>query len=444
MNAFPPGPRLPSLVQSGWWAMRPQGFAEACRRRYGSIFTARLYPLGPVVHVADPELVRQVLTGPPDRYLAGEANRVVEFVVGPRSLLLLDDQEHASRRRVLTPAFRGESVQAYVPEIEEIVTGAIASWPRNQPVRLHHRLQDITLDVMMRVVFGIRDAARLEELRGLVPQLLRLHPALVLYPALRRDLGRYSPWGRFARARDRVDTILRDQLIRRRQGDSQPERDVLSRLLDCGEQIPDDELRDHLVTLLVVGHETSATALGWTIERLVRHPQVYRRLRTDIEKGRTAYLDAVINEALRVRPVTMDVARTLTQSTELGGYLIPAGTMVALSIGLMHSSPELYDQPDEFRPERFIGRPAVPYFLPFGGGTHRCLGANFALQEMRVALAILLATVDLEPADPRPEPAKASGPMLIPARGTQVVLRTRHVDEHAPEPRGHGRVRGHA
>ncbi|WP_337822164.1 cytochrome P450 [Amycolatopsis sp. A1MSW2902] len=429
MTGLPPGPRLPSVVQSAWWALRPQGFAESCRRRYGGLFTARLYPFGPVVHVADPELIKQILTAPPGVYRARDANRPVEFVVGSRSLLLLDDVAHISRRRVLLPPFLGGRVGAFAGEVETIVAEAVAGWPRGRPVRLHHRLAQITLEVMMRVVLGIRDGDRLHELRELVPELLRMHPAIVLSSKLRWDLGRRSPWGRFVRAQRRVDAVLHAQIADRRRGAGPSGRDVLSLLMeqDGDAAMTDDELRDHLVTLLVVGHETTATALGWAIERLVRHPDVYRQLREDIDDGGADQLDAVINETLRVRPVTMDIGRTPARTTELGGYRIPADTMLAVSLGLLHSLPELYDRPTEFRPARFLGvRPPAYHFLPFGGGPHRCLGATLAMLEMRVVLSTVLRTVNLRPADSRWEKAKASGPMLVPARGVEVVLLDRN------------------
>ena len=422
---------MPAIVQSVLWVAHPVRFAEACRRRYGNLFTVRMYPFGPIVYVADPEHIRRILTSGTDLYCASEANKIVDFVVGPCSLLLLDGVHHASRRRTLMPPFHGDSITPYRKLIGSIVTDEVRRWPQGTPVRLHHRLQRITLDVMIQAVFGITGEAEMADLRRLVPELLHVNAAIIFFPRLRKDLGSWSPWGRFVRARNRIDEVLYAEIARRRHEFEDADRkDVLSLLLRAQHQsdvhLSDAELRDHLVTLLAVGHETTATALAWVIERLARHPGALARVRTELELPKSPYLEAVINETLRIRPVTMDIARVVSDTAEIGQYRFSAGTMVALSLGLLHSSPSCYPEPARFAPERFLDSPPPPYhFLPFGGGTHRCLGAHFAMMEMKVILQEIVRLLDIRPSRPQDEAMRAAGPMLVPARHTEVILEPR-------------------
>jgi cytochrome P450 family 135 len=431
MSGTPPGPRLPSVVQSALWAARPAWFNEMCRRRYGDLFAVSMYPFGQIVYLTEPGLIKSILTSGGDLFPAGEANSVLDFVVGARSLLLLDGECHTSRRRMLMPPFHGDNVARYSTLIDSVASEEIARWPEHTPLRIHHRLQWITLELMMRAVFGIADTGHLAELHRLVPELLRIHPMIMLFPRLRRDLGARSPWGRFVRAQRGVDEILCSEIERRRAGVHGADRtDVLSLLLTApsanAASLSAAELRDHLVTLLAVGHETTATALAWVIERLTRHPDVLTRLRRELDAGDASYLEAVICETLRVRPVTMDIARTVSRNTEIGGYRLDAGTMVALSLQLLHSSSAIYVDPGAFRPERFLAAPPPPFhFLPFGGGAHRCLGATFAMMEMKVVLRTFLRLVDASPARTREETMHAVGPMLVPSRGAEIVIRHR-------------------
>jgi len=284
---------------------------------------------------------------------------------------------------------------------------------------------------MMRAVFGIADPGHLADLHRLIPELLRINPALLLFPRLRRDLGPWSPWGRFSRIQRDVDQILYDEIRRHRNASNTAGRkDVLTLLLRAPEQDPaglsDAELRDHLVTLLAVGHETTATALAWVLERMTRHPAVMARARAGLDRQDDAYLEAVINETLRVRPVTMDIARTTSRESEIGGHLLPVGTMVALSLSLLHSSPAIYTDPGSFIPERFLDVTPAPYhFLPFGGGTHRCLGASFAMMEMTAILRSILRLADLRSARAKQERIHAVGPILVPSRQTEVIIERR-------------------
>lgn len=422
------GPWFPAPVQSLLSAVAPVRFAQWCHRRYGDVFRMKIFPVGDVVCVADMQLIKKVMTSDPDLYRASDANRLMEFIVGSSSLMMLDGQEHLYQRRTLTPPFRGESVQRYRELVARIVGDEFAKWPLGSSFSVHTRLQDITLAVMIRAVFGITDEAKLTGLTSLVPQIMHMNPLFILFPKLRRDFGPRSPWGRFVRVRAELDEILLGEIARRRadQG-AEPGTDVLSLLLAArgpdGREFTDAELRDHLITLLWVGHETSATALAWLFERVRRHPAVLARLYQAHEEGDHRYLDAAIYETLRVRPVVMDVGRVLRRPVELGGVAIPSGVMVALSIGLAHQSPGLFEEPGQFRPERFADGRQPQVFMPFGGGPHRCLGAAFAMMEMREILNTLLAVGRLRTAPGEaPEPVRARGPLLVPGRGAEVVF----------------------
>lgn len=424
--SFPKGLRLPGVAQSVLWAIHPDRFNKACRRRYGPIFTVNMFPFGRVVYVAEPSVVRTVLSGPPDLFLAGEANRAIEFVVGSRSVLLLDGREHALLRRTLLPPFHGENLTRHLAVVDSIVADEMEAWASDKTVKLHHALQRITLEVMMRVVFGIEDGNRLARLRTLVPRLLQMNPLIVLFPQLRRSFRGRGPWQQFLQIRDGIDEILFAEIRRRRASSGFAcGEDTLSALLRNGSAtaLTDDELRDHLVTLLAVGHETTATATAWLFERLVRHPDVLSRLNADLRIGSNEYLDATIRETLRIRPPTLDVARTLAAPAEVGGYALPRGTMIALSLGLLHTSPDLYPEPERFRPERFLAKSPPPFhYLPFGGGNHRCLGAGFALMEMRAIISSVLRRVDVYAVRSRDEPRRTVGPMIVPGRMAEVGI----------------------
>ncbi|MGW0515836.1 cytochrome P450 [Crossiella sp. NPDC003009] len=429
-TSLPPGPRMPVLAQTVLSAIQPLEFAKDCRRKYGNLFTIKVFPVGTVVCAADPAVIRRAVTAESATLLAGDANRVMDFVVGPRSVLLLDGPEHVRSRQVLLPPFRGPSVQRYQDTIAEVTAEAVRRWPAGTPVPLLPRMQHVTLEIMMRVVFGITDLRRLAGLRALVPKLLHMNPAVVLFPLLRKDWGPYSPGGRFARVKAAVDEILYTEIARRRSEVDGERSDVLSLLLRMrhadGQPATDEDLRDNLITVLAVGHETTATTLSWAFERLVRHPEALARLEGELAEGKHEYLDAVINETLRVRPVVGDIARILAAPATIDGYRLPAGIMLALSLGLLHSCPRRYPEPEEFRPERFLGEaPGPELFLPFGGGPHRCLGAAFAMTTMRTVISTVLAHTRLRAAAPEPERQRAMGPVLTPARGAEVVLQRR-------------------
>ncbi len=432
--SLPPGPRLPAFVQTLLWVMRPTQFMDRCVRRYGDCFTVRFSHVGDLVCLADPAAIKAVFTGDPDVLHAGEGNAILEPVVGRHSTLLLDGAEHLRHRRLMLPPFHGERMQGYGERIAEIARRELLRWPVGEPLALRPRMQAITLEVIMRLVFGIEDAERLERVRVLLERALDMaarRPAVFLLLWLPRTQTSWGPWARFGEAIARVDTVLFEEIGRRRREPGAALRDdILSLLLqardDDGQPMSDVELRDELMTLLVAGHETTATALAWAFERLLRAPDPLAQVERELEHGEGSYLDAVIKETLRLSPVIPIVVRRLAAAMDLKGYALPAGTHVAPCMYLVHRRPDIYPDPTAFQPERFLDRPADPYaWIPFGGGTRRCLGASFAMYEMRIVISTVLAEARLRPARAAPEPITRRGVTFAPARECLVVVEER-------------------
>jgi cytochrome P450 len=425
----PPGSRLPGVVQAVLYARDPVGFLERYQRRYGDVFSLPFPAFGRLVYVADPDLVKQVFTGDPHAFRAGAANaRALEPVLGRFSLLTLDGDDHMRQRKLLLPPFHGEAVRRYRDLIAEIAVQEVERWPTGVPFGLRPRMQSITLEVILRAVFGVRGEERLARFRTLLPRLADATGVQMWIPFLRRDLGRWSPWGRFLRMRAAVDELVYDEIRRRRAEPDATERDdVLSLLLgsrhEDGSPMSDRELRDELITLLTAGHETSATALAWAFERLLRNPPAMRELIAEVDSGGDEYAEAVVKETLRVRPVITDVARLVTSDLELGRWIITAGTIVVPAIALVQLIPEVYTDPHEFRPERFLdGQPAPYTWIPFGGGVRRCLGAAFAQLEIRTVLQTVVARAELRAPDPAPERTRLRNVTLVPHRDARVVM----------------------
>jgi cytochrome P450 len=429
-TVLPPGPPLPALVQSLLWIVRPVELMELSRRRYGPAFTMRLGPSVDVVFLADPAAVKAVFTAPPDLVPMGDINGLFRPILGSHSLLLLDGAAHMRERKLLLPLFHGRRVQRYVELMEEIAAEEVASWPVGEPFELQPRMQSITLRIVIRAVFGVEKGAQLEHLVGLLKRLLDLcRSTSTMLPALRHELGGRSPWGRLMSCVREVDRVLYAEIVRRR---ADPlldlHDDVLSMLImsrdEAGEGLSDVELRDQLLTLLVAGHETTAGALAWTLERLVRHPAALARLTEGVGRGEDAYLDAVIKESLRLRPVLPIVARKLTGPLEVGGRTYPKRTVLMPCLYLVHRDPELYPDPSAFRPERYLEGQPEPYsWIPFGGGTRRCLGAAFATVEMRAVLRAVVERAVLRPAGRGSESVKRRSFTFAPRRGARVVMR---------------------
>jgi len=430
-KALPPGSRVPSLLQALRYARDPLGFLILLQRRYGDVFTLRFPYFGKLYYVADPALVKTMFTGSPEQFHAGEANAtVLEPALGPNSVLTLDDAPHMQQRKLLLPPFHGERIRAYGELIREMTLRQIESWPVGEPFALRPHTQRITLAVIMRAVFGVHDEDRLESFERLIEDFSRRVGVITAFPALRRNFGPGSPWPRFLRSREALDEFIYEEIALRRaevEAGEEGHDDVLSLLLqarhDDGSPMSDEELRDELVTVLGAGHETTATGLAWAVERLLRTPRVLAKLRESIAAGEDDYLDATVKETLRARPVIVDVARRLTSPATIGGYDLPAGSFVMAAIAALHYREDLFPEPEEFRPERFLEGKADNYaWIPFGGGVRRCIGASFAEFEMKVILRTILERAELSAPDREPEKAKVRNITLAPGRGARVRL----------------------
>ena len=406
----------------------------ACRRRYGDIFTLRVASVGTIVYLADPADIKTVFAGDPAVFHAGEANAMLRGILGDTSVLVVDGDVHRDRRRLMMAPFSRDPVAVLSPVMAEIAAANIAGWPVGREFPVVPRMSALTLEVILRTVIGATDPSRLAALRAAMPRVLNLGPWAMLAVA-RPELQQRLGW-RFVRRRlQAADALLYAEIADRRADPDLAERtDVLAMLVraadEDGRRMDDRELRDQLMTLLAAGHDTTATALSWALERLTRYPAVLAKAVAAADASAAGdasgdeYLDAVAKEVLRIRPVVFDVGRKLTAPIELHGYHLPAGVMVAPGIGLVHADPSVYDRPEVFNPDRMIGTAMTPTtWLPFGGGNRRCLGAGFAQTELRIILREVLRRVDLcTTADPD-ESQRVRGVVLEPRRGARIRLR---------------------
>lgn len=435
-EALPPGPRVPALVQIGRWIVHPLRLLADCQRRYGDAFTLHAPGGERVVVAGDPDLIKRVLTADPETLLAGKGNAtLLEPMLGKHSLLTLDGAEHLRQRRLLLPAFHGERMQAFTEVMCEITEASVDAWPMHREFALHPMMQAITLDVILRTVFGLSRNERHDRLRATLIELLEIstNPWLLLPGIFGLDPFKV-PWLRLAKLKRAVDDALYAIIADRRR---QPTAgtDVLSMMLDArdeqGGAMTDVELRDELVTLLLAGHETTATSLAWIFDRLLVHPQILDRLRAELAAGRDDYVDAVIRETLRVRPIVPLVGRVVARPFQLGRWSLPIGTRVAPSIYLAGRRPDAYPDPERFAPERWLGVKPDPYtWLPFGGGVRRCIGMAFAQLEMKIVLQTIVPRVNLRLVGGAARVVRR-GLTLAPAGGTRVVLAARHSANHA-------------
>jgi cytochrome P450 len=429
MNSqLPAGPRAPSLLQTiGWWS-RPTAYLERCRARYGGRFTIRLLGQSPFVIISDPDEIKQIFTASPEVLHPGEGARILEPVVGPNSVILLDEGPHLRQRKLLLPAFHGERMQALSGLMAELAEREVATWPFDEPVALHPRLQRLTLEIILRAVFGLQRGAQLDELRDLLTDILAFGESpLSLVPQAQRLLAGRGPVGRLERVGARADELI-FALIDERRSDRGDGDDVLSLLLSArdedGEAMQPAELRDELVTALVAGHETTASQLAWALERIARDQRVQRNLHDELdEDSDDAYLTATINEILRRRPVLPNAEpRLVKQPIEVGGIEYQPDVVLFASAYLLHHDPAIYPDPYAFRPERFLDEsPGTYTWIPFGGGRRRCLGASFALLEMKIALRAVLQRCELRSAGPAEVPQRR-GITFSPSGGSRVVL----------------------
>jgi cytochrome P450 family 135 len=415
--ALPPGPREPAALQTLEWVARPTAFLRRCAAAHGEAFTIRLaFDDAPLVLVWHPDAVRAVYAASPDVARRGASPGPLRPVAGPRSILFADGEPHLRIRRLMLPAFHGERIAAYREVVREVAGAHVAAWPRERPVEALGLMQELTLEVILRAVFGTDDPRLAIDIRATLGVAGSL-PRAVAMSLAQRDLGPYSPWGAFIRRMAVVDEQLMALIARRRAAGAGGD-DVLGQLLAAG--LDDGELRDHLVTLLAAGHETTAGSLAWAVERLARAPAALQRVRD----GDEAWIDAVVKETLRIRPVLTVAPRKLAAPLRVDGLELPAGVHVAPCIYLVHRREDLYPDPAAWRPERWLGAGAPESFawIPFGGGVRRCLGAAFATMEMAEVLRMVATHLDLRPVEGRAERMRRRGVTLQPGRGARVVL----------------------
>jgi cytochrome P450 family 135 len=431
---LPPEPKHSPLVQTLRWSFRPLPFLQECREKYGDAFSLKFLGFErPMVMISDPAAIKALYTErshglPPGREV------VLTPVVGPHSVLVIEGADHLAHRKVMLPPFHGERMRSYEPAVTEIIDAEIDSWPLGEEFAIHPHMQAMTLEVILRVVFGVAEGPRLEQLRVVLTKVLEetASPFTQLIGLAARRFGGRGPWARFEAQLRAVDELLYAEIADHRKREDLEERgDILSLLMQArfedGSEMSDEDLRDQLMTLLLAGHETTATALAWTFDLLLRHPRELARLRESLEAGEEDYLRATISESLRLRPVVPLAGRRLATELKTDNLTLPAGTDVTPAIWLAHTRADAYSEPFAFRPERFLDEAPDTYaWVPFGGGIRRCLGAAFAEFEMRIVLREVLTRCELHKANPRPEKIGRRNITLSPKDGTPVVLTARH------------------
>jgi cytochrome P450 len=441
--AIPPGPRIPAVAQTLWYVARPNEFFEWLGHRYGDTFSIQTVAFGTEVLFARPEAIKEIFTGDPDTLRAGEANTILKPVLGSNSVLLLDGEPHVRQRRLMLPPFHGERMSAYTAIMVDATERALRGYRRGDALPLRQVAQRITLEVILRAVFGVEDEAGQHELGDSLRSLLDvaaspLASVFNMMPWFQRDLGPLTPWAAFERKRDAADRLIYAQIAKRRAAAGADRADVLSMLLQArdedGQPMTDVELRDELMTLLTAGHETTATTLCWLFEEVLSRRDVLAAVDAERREvtgggrldaphvGKLRVLDAAVKETMRLHPVIPAVGRRLKAPTRIAGWDLPAGVMVVPAIHLTHRLPDVYPEPERFVLDRFLDKKPDPYaWLPFGGGVRRCVGMAFALHELKVVAATMLRERELRLAKPRARTA-LRGITHAPAGATQLVV----------------------
>ncbi|MDZ8056395.1 MAG: cytochrome P450 [Aulosira sp. ZfuVER01] len=442
---LPNGPQSPALVQMLQWIFRPMPFMEDCAKRYGDIFTMQLNP--PIVFVSNPQALQQILTSDTKEFEApNDWNTVFEPMLGKNSVITVSGEVHRRQRQLLMPPFHGDRMRTYGEVINKVTEEVISQWQIDKPFCVRSAMQIITMRVIMQAVFGLYEGSRAQELEELLAAMLNetspLRVVELYFPALRKDFGPRSSWGRFLRRKERVHQLLNEEIQERRDNPDSSRTDILSLLMaardEAGEGMTDEELRDELMTLLTAGHETTATALTWALYWIHKSPSVQQKLLQELDSlgenpdpssvFKSPYLNAVYCEALRIYPVGMlTFPRVVKTPVSLCGHELQPGTVVLGSIYLTHQREDLYPQHQQFKPERFLERQFSPYeFLPFGGGARRCIGMAFAQFEMKVVLAKILSSWELALVGDRDVRPKRRGLVTGPNRSIQMVVKNQH------------------
>ena len=447
--------KKPNFLQRLQWVGDPVGYMEGGAQQYPDIFTAEIVSREPFIFVQHPQAIQKILTNDRKKFTApGHENRILQPLVGDHSVMLLEGDGHKQRRQLLMPPFHGERMQAYGQIICNLTEKAFSQIPQNVPFLARTAVQDISLQVMLQTVFGLSEGERYQKLKRLLLLLTDmfrspLTSSFLFFPFLQKDLGSWSPWGRFVRQRQQIDELLYAEIAERREKPEPDRIDILSLLMSArdeeGKPMTDQELRDELMTLLVAGYETTATAIAWGLYWIHHSPQVREKLLQELDTlggspdpmsiVRLPYLTAVCNETLRIYPVAMlTFPRVVQERVELLGHQLDPGTVVVGCIYLTHQREDLYPQPKQFKPERFLERQFSPYeFMPFGGGVRRCVGDALAQFEMKLALANILSRYQLALVDSQPEHPHRRGVTLAPAGGVKMVITGRRVRQESLE-----------
>lgn len=441
---LPNGPQTHPWVQTYQWLTNPLEYMETCAKRYGDTFTLRIGPVfTPQVFFSNPQAIQQIFTTDPKQLDSGEPAGIKSPLLGRQSLLALEGKPHQRQRKLLTPPLHGERMLAYGQLTREITEQVISKWQVGESFSVLPSMQEISLEVILKAVFGLVDGPRYEKLKKVLLKILNpkqpfVTAMMIVFPSFQRDLGSWSPWGRFLRLREQMDELIYAEIQERKEQADPSRTDILSLMMaardEDGQSMTDVELRDELITLLVAGHETTATSLAWALYWIYHLPQVREKLLQEIDSLgkdpdpnailRLPYLSAVCSETLRLYPVAMLALNRLVKSPlEIMGYQLNTGTLVIPCIYLTHHREDLYPQSKQFKPERFLERQFLPSeYLPFGGGNRRCIGMAFALFEMKVVLATVLSHWQMELADSKPVQPARKGALLGPGGGVQMIV----------------------
>jgi unspecific monooxygenase len=453
---LPDGPQQQPWLQLIQWIADPLSYLDTCEQRYGEAFTLRLATFDPIVFLSHPQAIQEIFTADAKQFDSGRTNGIVRPLVGENSLLLLDGTLHQRQRRLVMPPFHGERMHSYSQIICESAQQVASQWTIGKPFEVRAAMQDITLEVILQAVFGLREGMRYQQLKLLLGAMLNmtdspLRSSLLFFKFLQQDLGAWSPWGRMMRRKQQIYELLQAEINERRAQSELTGNDVLSLMMSARDEnnqpMTDAELQDELMTLLVAGHETTATALAWAFYWVHKLPLVREQLLGELDRlgnspdpmaiARLPYLSAVCSETLRIYPIIpITFIRVTNSPVQIMGHHFDADTQLAPCIYLTHHREDLYPEPNQFKPERFIERQFSPYeYLPFGGGNRRCIGFALAQLEMKLVLATVLSRYQLALVDSKPVKPIRRGLTIAPAGGVQMVLQGQRQRQQAtPQP----------
>lgn len=440
---LPNGPASPGIIQNILWLLKPLDYLEYCVKKYGDIFTLRLGNKNQIF-VSNPQAVQQIFNTDSTILEAGKSAGAIFPLLGENSIISLEGKPHERQRKLLMPPFHGERMRSYGNLIAEITDEVTAEWKPGESLKILPSMQEISLQVILKAVFGLKDSERYQEIKAKLikifnPSLPLLRALMLIFPVLRRDLGAWSPWGKYLRLRQQIDDLIYAEIQERRDNPDPTRNDILSMMMSArdedGQPMTDVELRDELMTLLVAGHETTATSLSWAIYGIYNNPQVREKLLQELDNlpaknDETAilklpYLNAVVSETLRLYPTAiLTFQRLIKAPIELMGYKQEPGNLLVACIYLTHRREDLYPNPKEFKPERFLERQFSPYeYYPFGGGNRRCLGLAFALFEMKLVLAKILSNYEIVLTNTKPEVPVRAGLLFRPSHGVPAIVK---------------------